>query len=301
MWEKIAITTLNILFKGIACLPLGVLYVISDFLFLITYYLIRYRRKVVRKNLTNSFPEKTASEIKQIERKFYRHFTDNLVETIKLLHISDEEMKRRFRFNNIDFLEHLREDGRPIFLYLGHYGNWEYVTSITLWMKDNFEGFQAYHPLSNKILDQFIYQLRGRFHTQSVPAKTTPRAILTSVRNGRQPVLGLIADQRPRKKFATTWMRFLQQETPIITGGEEMGRKLKAHFIYLKIRSLRRGYYDVTLSLIEPDEQEAYSVTKQFMRLLEKDIQEAPQYWLWSHNRWKFRFDKMFPRQKFTD
>ena len=301
MWEKIAVTALNIVFKGIACLPLGVLYGVSDLLYVVAYYLIRYRRKVVRKNLTNSFPEKSAQEIKNIEKKFYRHFTDNLMETIKILHISDDEMRRRFRFNNIELIENLRADNRPVFLYLGHYGNWEYVTSITLWMKEGFDGFQAYHPLSNKVLDRFIYQLRSRFNTVSLPTKTTARAILTSVRNGRQPVLGLIADQRPGRKFATTWMRFLNQETPIITGGEEMGMRLKAHFIYLKIARLRRGYYDVTVSEIHPNENEEYSVSKQFMRLLENDIREAPQYWLWSHNRWKFRFDKMFPGQEFPE
>ena len=292
MLDRFFLGIINFIFKGIARLPFSALYVISDFLYYLVYYVVRYRRKMTRRNIARSFPEATDKELRSIEKKFYRHFADSMVETIKLLHITDDEMRRRFRFKNIEVIEYLRSDGRPVFLYLGHYANWEYVTSITLWLKEGYDGFQVYHPLKNKVMDKFFYDLRSRFHTVSLPQKMAPRAILKSARAGKQPILGLIADQRPHWGQAGTWIDFLNQKTPIITGGEAMGQRLNAHFVYFKIDCVRRGYYEVTISQLIPDEKEEFSVSKQFMKLLEKDIQAAPQYWLWSHNRWKFDYDE---------
>lgn len=301
MWEKIALFLLNFIFKGVALLPFTVLYGISNFLYYLTYYIVRYRRKVVRQNLNNSFPDKTEKEIIRIEKLFFRHFCDYIVETIKLLHISDEEMKRRLRFTNIDVIEKMRSDGNPILLYLGHYGNWEYITSITLWMKEGMAPCQVYHPLTNKVMDKFFYALRSRFHTLSIPQKQTLRVILTFMKEGKQPILGLISDQRPRKKFSTTWMRFLHQETALITGGETMGLRLNAHFVYIRMKCVRRGYYEATFIPIQPVADEEFSHSKQYMRMLEKDILEAPQYWLWSHKRWKFSYQSVNLGQKFPE
>ena len=295
MGEKVALGILNGIFKSIALLPLGVLYAVSDFLFYITYYVARYRRKVVRKNLLKSFPEKSEKEIVDIEKKFYRHFTDYVVETIKLLHISDEEMRRRMVFVNVEELEKLRGDGKPIFMYLGHYGNWEYVTSVTMWLKEGLEPCQVYHPLKNKVMDKFFLKLRSRFHSVSMSQRQTLRVILTMLRDGKQPILGLIADQHPKKRDSKEWMRFMNQETALITGGETMGRRINAHYVYGSFKCVKRGYYEMTYTPIYPDESDEFSVTKQYMRLLEKDIKAAPQYWLWSHNRWKFKYADIYP------
>lgn len=285
----IQLALLTFLLKSVAIWPYRVLYFISDLIFPILYYIIRYRRKVVHDNIANSFPEKSEKEIMKIEKQFYRHFCDYVLETVKLMHVSDEEMRKRMRFTNIGIIEEMRKDGRPFFVYLGHQGNWEYVTSISLWVDPSLSGCQIYHPLSSKVMDKLMYRLRNRFNTVGIPQKNTLRTILTMMKEGKQPLLGLIADQRPQRYPEPVWTTFLNQDTPIITGGETLGRKLNAHFIYGSIKCIRRGYYEITLQPIVPVEGEEYSYSKQYMRMLEKDIQDQPHMWLWSHKRWSFK------------
>ena len=289
MKEKITLALLTFTLKAIAIWPLRVLYVLSDLIYPLVYYIVGYRREVVRKNLESSFPEKSEKEIREIEKRFYRHFCDYVLETVKLMHISDEEMRRRMRFTNPEYIEQLRSDGRPIFLYLGHQANWEYIISITMWTSPEFTAGQIYHPLSNKVMDKLIYRLRSRFNTVGIPQKQALRAIITMVRDGKHPLLGFIADQRPPRRPEPEWMTFLNQDTAIITGGEAMGRKLNAHFVYGSMKCVRRGYYELTFQPIVPVEGEEYGYSKQYMRMLEQDIKEQPHLYLWTHKRWKWK------------
>ena len=290
--EKVKVALLTVALKAIAIWPYWVLHAFSSALYPIVYYVARYRRAVTRRNLQNAFPEKTETEIVEIEKMFYRHFCDYVVETLKLMHISDKQMRRHMRFTNPELIEQLRTDGRPIFLYLGHQCNWEYVISITMWTHPDFKAVQIYHPLKNKSMDKLMYRLRSRFNSVGVPQKQTLRAVLTMIREGKQPLLGLIADQRPPRKPEPEWMEFLHQDTPIITGGEVMGRKLDAHFVYGSMRCVRRGYYELTFQPIEPVEGEEFGYSKQYMRMLEKDIVAQPHMWLWTHNRWSMKRNK---------
>jgi KDO2-lipid IV(A) lauroyltransferase len=289
MREKLQLALLTFTLKAIAIWPLRVLYVLSDLIYPLVYYIVGYRREVVRKNLESSFPEKSEKDIREIEKRFYRHFCDYVLETVKLMHISDEEMRRRMRFTNPEYIEQLRSDGRPIFLYLGHQGNWEYIISITMWTSPEFTAGQIYHPLSNKVMDKLIYRLRSRFNTVGIPQKQALRAIITMVRDGKHPLLGFIADQRPPRRPEPEWMTFLNQDTAIITGGEAMGRKLNAHFVYGSMKCVRRGYYELTFQPIVPVEGEEYGYSKQYMRMLEQDIKEQPHLYLWTHKRWKWK------------
>jgi KDO2-lipid IV(A) lauroyltransferase len=289
MKEKITLALLTFTLKAIAIWPLRILYVLSDLIYPLVYYIVGYRREVVRKNLESSFPEKPEKEIREIEKRFYRHFCDYVLETVKLMHISDEEMRRRMRFTNPEYIEQLRSDGRPIFLYLGHQANWEYIISITMWTSPEFTAGQIYHPLSNKVMDKLIYRLRSRFNTVGIPQKQALRAIITMVRDGKHPLLGFIADQRPPRRPEPEWMTFLNQDTAIITGGEAMGRKLNAHFVYGSMKCVRRGYYELTFQPIVPVEGEEYGYSKQYMRMLEQDIKEQPHLYLWTHKRWKWK------------
>ena len=289
MKEKIQLALLTFILKAIAIWPYRVLYFFGDLIYPLLYHVVRYRRKVVHANLVNSFPEKSEKEIKDIEKKFYRHFCDYVMETVKLMHVSDEQMRRRMRFTNSEIIEELRKDGRPFFVYLGHQGNWEYITSISLWTDSSLSGCQIYHPLSNQVMEKLVYRLRARFNTTGIPQKSALRSILTMMKEGKQPLLGLIADQRPQRYPEPEWMTFLNQDTPIITGGETLGRRLDAHFIYGSVKCIRRGYYEITLRPIVPVEGEDLSYTKQYMRMLEEDIREQPHMWLWSHKRWSFR------------
>ncbi|MBR2609112.1 MAG: lipd A biosynthesis protein [Bacteroidales bacterium] len=296
MKEKILLALLTFILKSIAIWPYRVLYFLSDLIYPLLYHVVRYRRKVVHANLVNSFPEKSEEEIKDIERKFYRHFCDYVMETVKLMHVSDDQMRRRMRFTNSGLIEELRKDGRPFFVYLGHQGNWEYITSISLWTDSSLSGCQIYHPLSNKVMEKLVYRLRARFNTTGIPQKSALRSILTMMKEGKQPLLGLIADQRPQRYPEPEWMTFLNQDTPIITGGETLGRRLDAHFIYGSVKSIRRGYYEITLHPIVPAEGEDFPYSKQYMRMLEADIREQPHMWLWSHKRWSFRREDYLKR-----
>ena len=289
MKDKVKYALLFVVIKALAIWPYWVLHTFSNLLYPFVYHVARYRRKVTRKNLLQAFPEKSQRDIVKIEKAFYRHFCDYLFETIKLMHISDEQMRRHLRFTNPELLEALRADGRPIFLYLGHQGNWEYVISISLWIHSELKGVQIYHPLRNKAMDRLMYNLRSRFNTVGVPQKQALRYVIEQVRDGKSIILGLIADQRPARRPEPEWMTFLNQDTPIITGGEAMGRKLNAHFLYGSMKCVRRGYYEITLEEIVPIEGESNSYSKQYMRMLEKDIIAQPHMWLWTHNRWSMK------------
>lgn len=286
MKDKAKYVLLYIAIKVLAIWPYWVLHALSSLLYPIVYYVVKYRRAVTRKNLTNAFPEKTEQEIVEIEKQFYRHFCDYIVETIKLMHISDKQMKRHLHFTNPEVIEQLRVDGRPIFLYLGHHCNWEYMISITMWMHPDIEAVQIYHPLTDKVMDRLMYRLRSRFHSVGVTQKQALRYIITKVKEGKHILLGLIADQRPPRNPEPEWMTFLHQDTPIITGGEGMGRKLNAHFLYGSMRCVRRGYYELTYYPIEPVEGDEYGYSKSYMHMLEEDIKAQPHMWLWTHNRW---------------
>lgn len=287
--RQVATQIVYILLKGLALLPFQVLYLLSDICTPILYHIVRYRRHLVRTNLTAAYPNKSIKDIRAIEREFYHHFCNYIVETVKLLHISDSEMRRRLTFKNMELIERLRTDGRPIFIYLGHYGNWEYVPSITLWCQPGLDACQVYHPLSGKAMDEVMLKLRTRFHSFGIPQDDTFRTLLCRKGEGRQALLGLIADQRPAKKHHKVWMTFLHQQTALITGTERIGQRLDAHFLYGDIEVLKRGYYTLTIKEILPDEKEDFSITRQYMRLLEQTIDRAPQYYLWTHNRWKWQ------------
>lgn len=282
---------LTFLLSALARLPLRVLYLLSDGTGFLLYHLVRYRRRLVRRNLTRAYPTKTKKEIKRIERKFYRFFCDYVVETIHLLRISEDEVRRRFLYTNTDLIERLSEDGKPFFVFLGHYGNWEYFASFPLWTPERITVCHVYHPLSNKAMDRLMIRLRDRFGSIGMPQNETYRTLVHLKDAGRQPLVGLIADQRPLMKHHTVWMDFLRQPTALITGSERIGVRMDAHFLYGEVKVVRRGYYTITYKEIFPDENEDFSLTKQYMHQLEQTIDSAPQYYLWSHNRWKYRPD----------
>lgn len=286
--QKIALALLRCLLKALALLPLWALYGLSAVCSLLLQYVVRYRRKVVRRNLTRAYPQYTRRQLRRTERGFYRFFCDYVVETVKLLHVSDDAMRRRFVFRNIELANTLAQDGRPLFVYLGHYANWEYMTSITLWLDSRLSACQVYHPLSSAVMDAFMLSLRKRFHSVGIAQKQTFRDLLRMKNGGQQPLLGLIADQRPPRRHHDVWTTFLRQPTAIITGSERIGRRMNAHFLYADITVVRRGHYEVTLQEITPRDDDDCSVSRDYMDLLQRSIDRDPRYYLWSHNRWKW-------------
>ena len=270
-------------------LPLGIHYVISDGLYLVIYRLLHYRIRVVRKNICDSFPEKSEQELRAIERDFYHWFCDYLVETVKLLTISEAQLKRRMVYKGLEQIDQCVGEGQSVALYLGHYCNWEWVTSVPLWMKEKAVCGQIYHALEDSNFDRILLRLRQRFGAVSIPMAETLRRIVLYRQQKQQIVIGYISDQVPFWNNIHHWCQFLNHDTPVLTGTERLVRQVRHAVFYLDIRRVRRGYYEAEFKLItrEPEKMEEYQITDIYFHELEKSIRREPACYLWSHNRWK--------------
>ena len=273
---------------SLSLLPLRVHYLLSDCLFWILYGMIGYRKRVVRSNLASSFPEKTEAELQQIERGFYHFFCDYLVESIKLLTISREELKRRLVFKGTETVNKVVESGQSCAVYLGHYCNWEWITSLPLWVTAKAQCGQIYHPIENKDFDRLFLRLRQRMGAVCIPMQDTLRKILEYRQQGQPVVIGYISDQKPHWVNIHHWVDFLHHDTPVLTGTERIARKVKHAVFYMDVRRIRRGYYEAEFRLItrEPQQMPEYRLTDIYYEMLEASIRRAPEFWLWSHKRW---------------
>ena len=245
---------------------------------------------MVRRNLTNSFPDKSLKEIISLEKEFYHHFCDYFFETIKLLHISDNEMAQRMEFHGMDVVTEAMKNNKSCVMYLGHYCNWEWVTSIGLHVSKDIVTAQIYQRISSKSFDELFIKLRTRFKSLNIERRDTMRRIIQLRNDGEQMLLGLISDQRPPRYYDQYWTRFLNQDTLTLTGSERIARQAKFSVVYLDIQKVKRGHYSATASLISPDasQEPEYAITEMYMRMLEKTILRQPAFYLWTHNRWKF-------------
>ena len=270
-------------------LPMWVHYVIADGIYLIVYRLVGYRKKLVRKNLTDSFPEKTAEELQTIEKGFYHWFCDYLVETIKMMTISEKNLKRRMAFKGTKEADEILESGQSIALYLGHYCNWEWVTSMPLWITPKAHCGQIYHVLENAAFDKLFLKLRERWGAESIPMAETLRRVATYRKQGQPIMIGYISDQVPFWNNIHHWLNFLNHDTPVLTGTERLARGAGHAIFYLNMHRVRRGYYEATLKLItrDPKQTKDYELTDAYFRMLEESIRRDPVCYLWTHNRWK--------------
>jgi len=289
IFEKILYAIVYSIWYVFSLLPLRVLYIISDVLYYPVYYIIRYRRRLIRKNLIESFPEKSLDGIIQIEKGFYSFFCDYVVETIKLFTMSEKQMRRRMRFTNMETVRESIKDGNSCVVYLGHYCNWEWVTSLPLVLEGNAIGAQIYHPLENEIFDKLFLQLRSRFNAISIPMSEVLRKIVTFKKEKKRVMLGFISDQAPYWNNIHYWTDFLNHDTPVLTGGERIAKQTGFAVYYLDISRPKRGYYIAEFKLLtnNPKDYPDYEITEIYSRELENSIKRAPEYWLWSHNRWK--------------
>ncbi len=275
----------------IARLPFCVLYVLSDILRFFLQYVIRYRKSVVYGNLQRSFPEKTSVEIKQIAHGFYRHLCDCIVECVKLLYMSDDELDRRVIVNGTEIVEELAGDGNSVILFVGHYGNWEWAQQVTRQYKKPPVTVEIYRPIKNKALDDMMFRIRAKYDNLPVPQKQAVKKLLRMSKEGKQFLVALVADQRPNSKNLYHWTTFLHQDTAYAVGGEEIGRRINAHYVFLYVEKVKRGYYKMEFQKMDIDQMpadEAYPYTKRYLQLMENMIRNAPELWLWSHNRWKY-------------
>jgi KDO2-lipid IV(A) lauroyltransferase len=273
----------------ITSLPLPVLYIFSDLLYLVLYYIVSYRRKVVAENLKNSFPEKSEEELKTIEKKFYRHLADLLIETFKLTHMSKAEQKKRFTYSNIEVIDRLREDKRDIIAVLGHYNNWEWPTLLPYYLK--YIIIIIFKPLQNKYFNGFINRQRSKFGIVLTPTSQVIREIINYRKNNINTLSVFISDQIPAKGDIKFWTKFLNQDTAVFTGAGKIAAKYDMAIVFFHIQKVKRGHYNLDIELLL-EHTEGLSedlITETHVRRLEEIIREKPEYWIWSHRRWKHK------------
>ena len=269
-------------------LPFRVLYVISDGLYLLIYKMMGYRRKVVRKNLCSAFPEKSEEEIKKIEHTFYHFLCDMVVESLKLMTISAENLKRHMVLKGTEVIADAVEDGQSVAIYTGHYCNWEWITPLPLWLTPKAQMGLIYHPLENQVFNRLFLRMRSRFGTVNISMQDTLRKLIEFNRKGQPMVVGFVSDQKPHWVNIHHWVDFLHHDTPVFTGTERVVKKLNYAAVYLDVRRLRRGYYEGEFRLMTrtPKEMPDFALTDVYFTHLEQTIQRDPTLWLWSHDRW---------------
>lgn len=272
----------------VAHLPIWLLYALSSLLWPVVYYVVRYRRKVVRDNLSRSFPDLSQKELRRIERLYYRHMTDLLAEGIYNLGAPLSKISKRYTFDNAEILTPFYNDGRSVVLMSAHYNNWEYmITSLESRIKHHAIGVGK--PLDNKAFGKFITSRRDRFGTEIVD-QTDVRQVMAFYDQWRVPAAYMmLSDQSPSNPHKSYWTPFLNHDTPFLFGAEHFARKYNMPVFFYDVRKLRRGHYAVHFSLYtdSPNSLPEGDITKAYAQHLEKLILQAPQYWVWSHRRWK--------------
>ena len=276
------------LMRLLAGLPLSVLYLLSDLAYPIVYYIIRYRRRLVRENLRCSFPEKSDKEIQGIERAFYHNLCDVFVEAFKCLNITDEEMRRRVEVCNCELPESIASEGKNVFMLLGHLGCWEWYQEVSVRYRNPKRGAEIYKHVENKYFSSLMHEIRSRWNTKQIEMQQTVRTLLKWHAEGEPFLCGFIQDQRPNTKVKDG-ITFLNQQTWYAPGAEEIAPKVNAELVYLDVEKTKRGHYRLTFTKMEPNEEEQnsrYPLSRCFWCLLEQNVRRQPELWLWSHNRW---------------
>ena len=277
----------------LACLPFGVLYTLSSAAAFILRRVVRYRRDVVRDNLRRAFPAMSDGELAAVERRFYRNFTDNVVETLKLMHISDTEMSRRMEFAGTEIIDSLLDQGRSVTVYFAHLFCWEWAPSITMHTRhrpcDKTVFAQIYRPLRSASFDRLMLRVRIRFGSRCISKATSLRELLRINRSGARWVTGFMSDQHPSHGDPGHLTTLLGVPTLMITGTETLARKLGTAAVYWDMERTGRGRYRITTRLMAADASATApgELTEMYTRMLEDTIRREPAQWLWSHKRWK--------------
>ena len=280
----------------ISILPYRLFYRFSDGVYFVVYRIVGYRKKVVRDNLELVFPEKSAQELKTIEIAFYKHFCDMFLEMVKTMSLSKDEVKRRYAVLNIELLQQIEKD-KSILIVCSHYANWEWNVSINNYVRS--KGYAVYQKIANKYFDAWVKRVRARWNTTLITQQETARTVVSNLKNDVTGIFGMVSDQSPQPHRAQYWTEFMGIKVPVINGAEVMARKMDLAVVFLKVSKVKRGYYQaefipitVAGSGTEPNE-----ITDRFLRLAEQQIYERPEYYLWTHKRWK-HLDKVPPESK---
>lgn len=287
VFEQILIATIKVVSFLI---PHWLLYRLSDLAYVILYYGVKYRRKVVYENLRRSFPEKAEAEIDQIARRFYRHFCDMMLETFKVFTLSEKQVLKRYHLENPELLQPFYDQGKSVIAYVAHYSNWEYLISLVL-VLPSFKASTFYQRLSNPFVEKLMRSMRERYGLSTIELKQSFRTLLNYQKEGVLTYTFIFGDQSPTKKSGKHWTTFLHQDTAFLVGAERIARKLNMAVVYPVMYKVKRGYYRLSFQILSEDAgQEAPGVLiEKYAKALEENIQIDPALWLWSHRRWKLK------------
>lgn len=271
----------------ISILPFRLLYILSDGIYLIIYYVLGYRKKTVRHNLAIALPHLSEKERLEIEKKSFRHLCDMFLEMIKTMSISKKEIEKRFVFTNMDLYLAEEKKGKSIALMCAHYASYEWVISMNHYI--SFNGYAIYKRIRNKYFDKLVRDIRSKFKAHLITTKQTKNVIENNTKNGVLGVYGFASDQTPRPTDNMYWYRFMGIETPIHIGAEVLAKRYDMNAIFLKVKKVKRGYYEGTFEVLTNDIQSIpdFKLSEQFIDKVELQIHEAPEFYLWTHKRWK--------------
>lgn len=293
------------LFYLVSLLPYKALYALSDAFYVIIYHLIRYRRTIVRHNITTAFPEKSHEEHLAIERGFYHWLCDYFAEAVKLMSVSRTELLRHIEFKGAEQIEECFDRGQTCAAILGHYCNWEFLSATGLAFKAHHEAVCGliYHPLRSDLFDRMFIKMRQSMGGVCIPKKDILRYLISFRQQNLMNLFGYIADQAPRYQNIHLWLPFLNHDTPVFTGAERIMRKMNNAVFYVDMERPRRGHYVCTFKLMtaKPAELGEFELTKDFFNRLEQTIRRDPRFYLWSHNRWKRTHEKFDREYKIED
>ena len=287
--DKLLYSLLRTCWNVLACFPFWFHYFMSDCLYILVRYVVKYRLKIVRGNLESSFPEKSEEELARLVNDFYHWFCDYIAETVKFSAMSKEQLMRRMVFTGTDLIDKYVAEGRSCGVYLGHYGQWEWITSLPLWLRSNGLCTQIYHPLENPVFDKLFKVTREKNGAVCVSMQESLRKTIKYQQEGQPIVMGYIADQVPNWFNIHHWLDFLNHDTPVFTGSERIMKRMNQVVFYASLSRKGRGYYQCDFQLLtdKAKEFEDYRITDMYFQRLEQSIRKDPAMYLWSHNRWK--------------
>lgn len=283
---------MNFIFKIvllISKLPLKILYIFSDFIFVLAYYVVGYRKNVVYTNIKNSFPEKSKKEITAIQKQFFRNFSDYLAETVKSFSISSKELRVRVQHINQDLFHEAKTEGKNIILLSGHVFNWEWFNALTTIIPQK-NCYPVYRKVNNSFWEEKVRSIRNSYGNHAIEAREVIRHIFKHENDGNSAYM-FVADQTPHFSEVTYGLKFLNQKTPAFIGYDKLATRMDLAFIYCEMKKVKRGYYQVNYYRIYPEKEkfEEHEVVRKFHKFLENTIRKNPDNYLWSHRKWKYK------------
>jgi KDO2-lipid IV(A) lauroyltransferase len=273
----------------ISILPFRLLYLLSDGVYVLIYYILEYRKKTVRENLALALPHLSKEERLEIEKKSFRHLCDMFLEMIKTMNISPKEMDKRFQYANLDVYLDLEKKGKSIALICAHYASYEWAICMNKYI--TFEGFAIYKKIGNTHFDALVKNIRSKFQAHLITTKETTEVMQKNYNENRLSIYGFVGDQSPKVDKAYHWAPFMGVTVPVHTGAEMLSKRFDFNVIFLKVKKIKRGYYEASFEVLSENVLSVldYQISDMFLKRVEKQIAEAPEFYLWTHKRWKHK------------